>query len=444
MAITGGGGLNVTQGILTLLGGDFISNTAGQEGGGLFLDSSTQVSVTNTTLIGNAAKLYGGGLNSELSTTRLTNVTFSNNAAQAGGGAGFDNSQATWDHITFSNNSAGVAGGGLDIADSVVNLTNALLTGNQSPQGGGANVSAAMVNLSGGTPGNHPATLLGSTFTLTDASLIHNTSLSGGGVHNGSLSRTSLMNVNLSANAAKYGGAVVNSLHGSLDISNTSLSGNSAEFGGAISNLSSGVVTMTASTINGNTASQSGGGIDAGSGRVTLVNATVSGNTAGTGGGVSDEAATVTLTNTTVSNNSASTAGGGLANEGGAFILASSLLAGNAAGGNCFQAAGTITSHGYNLSDDSLCAAFFMDSGDQNNVALHLGPLANHGGPTETQLPGAGSPAIDAIPQNANGCGLFITSDQRGFARPFNGRCDIGAVETGYVAPLLWLPLTWR
>jgi hypothetical protein len=60
-----------------------------------------------------------------------------------------------------------------------------------------------------------------------------------------------------------------------------------------------------------------------------------------------------------------------------------------------------------------------------------LGPLASNGGFTQTMLPGAGSPALDA------GSAFGLTTDQRGFARPsdllsianFSDGADIGAVE---------------
>lgn len=59
-----------------------------------------------------------------------------------------------------------------------------------------------------------------------------------------------------------------------------------------------------------------------------------------------------------------------------------------------------------------------------------VGTLADHGGPTWTMLPNAGSPAINgaaATCPNANG------TDQRGITRPNGPACDIGAVEVeGY------------
>ena len=56
-----------------------------------------------------------------------------------------------------------------------------------------------------------------------------------------------------------------------------------------------------------------------------------------------------------------------------------------------------------------------------------LGPLADNGGPTETQALGVGSPAIDAV----TAAGVCPVTDQRGAERG-SGPCDVGAYE---VAP---------
>lgn len=53
-----------------------------------------------------------------------------------------------------------------------------------------------------------------------------------------------------------------------------------------------------------------------------------------------------------------------------------------------------------------------------------LGPLASHGGPTQTMLNSTGSPALDGV-----ACTAAPGTDQRGVARPQGARCDIGAVE---------------
>ena len=71
-----------------------------------------------------------------------------------------------------------------------------------------------------------------------------------------------------------------------------------------------------------------------------------------------------------------------------------------------------------------------MAAGDAVVVDPLLGPVADNGGPTPTNLPEAGSPVVDAIPAGtAVLCDGTIATDQRGFARPLGAACDIGAVE---------------
>src|SRR5262249_16445392 len=122
-----------------------------------------------------------------------------------------------------------------------------------------------------------------------------------------------------------------------------------------------------------------------------------------------------------------------------AVILTNTVLATSGPHGNC--AGDDFMSAGYNLSSDNTCAGFLNKTGDLNNPHPQLGPLAGNGGPTPTRLPETGSPAIDAIPLNTNGCGSLIVTDQRGAPRPINGLCDIGAVEAHALLLRLWLPL---
>jgi hypothetical protein len=57
-----------------------------------------------------------------------------------------------------------------------------------------------------------------------------------------------------------------------------------------------------------------------------------------------------------------------------------------------------------------------------------LGPLGDHGGLTQTLLPGSGGAAIGAVPSGS----CSVANDQRGLPRPGAGKsaCDAGAVET--------------
>ena len=95
---------------------------------------------------------------------------------------------------------------------------------------------------------------------------------------------------------------------------------------------------------------------------------------------------------------------------------------------DCF---GTVTDGGNNLSSDSgNSCKFTAGKDDQVKTDPKLSALAGHGGPTSTQVPLKGSPAIDAIAPGRAGCSS-AASDQRGVARPqpSGGRCDVGAVE---------------
>lgn len=88
----------------------------------------------------------------------------------------------------------------------------------------------------------------------------------------------------------------------------------------------------------------------------------------------------------------------------------------------------SVTSHGYNISDDDF-GGFLTALGDQANTLALLGPLQDNGGPTKTHALLPGSPAIDA------GDPAFVLQslpqDQRGFLRIAGGRIDIGAFESG-------------
>jgi hypothetical protein len=97
-----------------------------------------------------------------------------------------------------------------------------------------------------------------------------------------------------------------------------------------------------------------------------------------------------------------------------------SIVADNtsAIGANCSAVA---TSHGHNLENGTTCG--FTGTGDLNTEP-HLGLLKDNGGLTPTQMPLAGSPAINH--GETSGC---AATDQRGVIRPQGPACDIGAYE---------------
>jgi predicted outer membrane repeat protein len=196
--------------------------------------------------------------------------------------------------------------------------------------------------------------------------------------------------------------------------------------GGAIANVGT-MTTIEASTFSGNSAAQ--GGAIYSTAALSVVNSTFSANAgASGGGGIYSVAGDATISFSTFAGNTAPF-GAGVYNDGGGsgtMTLASSLFAGNP-DGNCD---GVLSSAGYNLSDDTHCGSAFTGPGDENGVALALEPLGNYGGPTATQPPVAGNPAIDHVPLGS----CSVTVDQRDSGRPIGPACDSGSVEVGGIS----------
>jgi CSLREA domain-containing protein len=183
-------------------------------------------------------------------------------------------------------------------------------------------------------------------------------------------------------------------------------------------------LTVDQCTITGNRATSAGpfsggGGIFAAGGLVTITNSTLTGNTAmaAVGGGALLVETPINLVNDTVTGNQAAQGGGLFLVAAGP--LANTIVAGNQ-GGDCAIFAPVTSDH--SLDSDNSCG--LVDAGSHPGVNPLLGPLANNGGPTDTQALLAGSPAIDAG-DNAT----CQPTDQRGVTRPQGPACDIGAYE---------------
>jgi hypothetical protein len=149
----------------------------------------------------------------------------------------------------------------------------------------------------------------------------------------------------------------------------------------------------------------------------------------------------MTLRNVTLASNTSSSSGAdaaGLNIVGGApTTLVNSIIASNSNAAGARDCNGSVTSSGNNLSGSAQCPFENAGIGDQEGVAVLLGPLQDNGGATFTHLPLVGSPAIDTGSSAAPGSGgnACEATDQRGTVRPHNGDdagaaiCDKGAVE---------------
>ena len=211
----------------------------------------------------------------------------------------------------------------------------------------------------------------------------------------------------------------------------------SAGWGGGVSAGGAQPLIADHSLFAGNQAAGNGGGLELGfsTGGSRIENSTITGNVASSGGGLFLGGGGLALEGDTLAGNRASAQGGGFRLSASApLTIRDTVLAGGVAqnGGDCYFGSGAgMTSLGHNAEDtdatpDSACQNALHGPGDRAGLTLRFGDLADHGGPTDTLLPEASGPLIDA--GDAQAC---LADDARGVARPQGGGCDIGAVERG-------------
>jgi len=431
----GGGGITaVGTCVLTVdsSGIDHNTSATGQGGGIYSLSAGVTISVTNSSVSANA----GGGINAYHgmtvtgshvdSNTRgqgiysygtgilaIENSTINNNRntgpVSLGGGV-YNGGAATGNTIigsTIGGNAVGSAtvtgyGGGIyNVNFKSLEVTNSLVENNTAMHGG----------LGGGIYNYGTLTLSGSTISGNQAPYLSPTSGTGGGIYNGRTMTVDRSTV--SVNGAYRGAGIYNvNATANLILTNSTIIGNttagfSDTSGAGIYNYLSAQLTVTNVTITGNTSTYNGAGIYNWSGGLT------------------------TITSTTIAGNSTTLAGGGVYSSSATTTLRSTIVANNTAGSsvNCGKyGTGVIADGGYNLDSGTSCA-FSSANNSLSNTDPLLGPLADNSGPTQTMALLTGSPAIDQIPINTNGCGTTITADQRGVTRPQGTSCDIGAFE---------------
>ena len=190
-------------------------------------------------------------------------------------------------------------------------------------------------------------------------------------------------------------------------------------------------------TIRDNKATLGGGLYNQEGATVTIINSTISGNHAldpgicdgGYGGGIANDRGVVNLINTTITKNEGQCRGGGIWQFDGTVTLSNTIVAKQWSSTDCregfFNAEGgnaQFISRGFNLDSDRTCG--LDQPSDLPGVDPLLGPLQNNGGSTETHLPMAGSPVIDA-----GDASTAPGRDQRGVKRPQGPDADIGSVE---------------
>jgi hypothetical protein len=430
-------------------------NPAAGDGGAIAVGKYTHLSLNDTTISGNTAPAGNGGAISvgKYSQLDLNDTTISGNVATTGFGGAigptplatpgtkYGGAQITATDSTVSGNSA-VGGGGIR-GFGQLTVENSMLSGNHATTGAGGAI-ALSPKYSG--------------LTMTGSQISGNT-------------------------AGTAGGGIAYTPYGTegppgLDdqITNTTISGNTAgpedgltpSRGGGIyiaglASSDGGSFTVDRSTISGNqntSTTSYGGGIDvenAVSRKLAIVDSTVSDNDAGVGGGISvgaqlGSSGSISTDNSTIAQNTVTYEGGGLWVD--QYGIApgpypsppvhvnSTIVGDNTALGtpNDLGRNNLATSGGFQLFFSLVEAPTDAIDTQANSITgqdPQLGGLANNGGPTLTQLPGTGSPAIDA----GNNL-LGLSTDQRGQPRTIDGPppnagdgTDIGSVERSELPP---------
>ncbi|HVX30898.1 MAG TPA: right-handed parallel beta-helix repeat-containing protein, partial [Nitrolancea sp.] len=322
---------------------------------------------------------------------------------------------------------------GLTLANGVGGTFSSCETCDQTNSAGAITVEQGTLNVSNSTFTNNIATgLFGGgaisvtlgTATIDNSTFTNNTGWGSGGAIQSGISTLTVTNSTFSGNLTRVNGGAINTVSGTATISNSTFTNNTANAwsaagaGGAVENT--GDMTITNSTFSGNNA-EAGGAIANGVGTLNVIDSTIVGNSAdwwangvlsGVRSGIflaSSGATTTTLKNTILAN-------GPTRDGDGTYPF----------GGNCVTV-GTLNDGGGNYSDDETCGANHVSKDD-----LHLGTLANNGGPTQTI-----AITTDSVAKDAVACISTINTDQRGFTRATTGSsCDAGAYEFGAVNPI--------
>jgi len=416
---------------------------AGGSGGGIALNgSSGAVNATDCTISGNVAGDGGAG-----GTT---------GAGGAGGNAGtgvVDADGGDGGAAVGGPGGGGGSGGGLEVFASgsplPINLTGCAITANAAGRGGGGGAGndggnggfaiAASGDFGGiggagdggnggnGGAGGGLALLQFAMATIADSTIADNTTgagADGGPADSGGVGGFGGVGFGVESDGGEAvggrggsgggGAAAVDEGQSTATLSDDTIAGNDGGIGGDGGH--GGVSANVAISSAGGNGGSAGGLAIAVSGQsATLSHDTVDANGVGAPGAGGPGGGPNTGNPSGPGSSGAPAAAGGLQ---GPLTLTASIVSGDP-GGECANASGIVDGGDDLTGSGSTCPGA---AGDPK-----LGALADNGGPTQTQVLGAGSAAKGAIPFAT---GLCTGRDQRGVARAAGAACDIGAYQT--------------
>jgi predicted outer membrane repeat protein len=257
-----GGGVYVLQGTCVLSGGIIAENTA-EYGSGVYIDATDSDNPVDFEMTGglirdNRAKQSGGGifmLNGTL--TMRGNGAVKGNTALSGGGVCLENSDfrisgsASIQNNTITGNGNG---GGIYVSTGALDFAGGLISGNRGIYGGGIYGFDCDFTMKGNTvvTGNTADNsgggifLSNGTFEMTNGEILGNTAHNaGGGIYAGDYCTILLEGGSISGNQSiKEGGGVDIKAHAIVTLTGVVINSNRAEKGGGVHIWQSGVFNM--------------------------------------------------------------------------------------------------------------------------------------------------------------------------------------------------------
>lgn len=253
-----GAGALINNSAPSIMNCNFNNNNATNSGGGLFMQTASNTTLSNCSFNGNISGGLGGGLYLQTVTNMtLSNCSFNSNIADVQGGGLYiqDCNTPAINNCSFINNTAtNDAGGGVFILNNLITINNTGFTGNRSFNGGGAfycggsgEVTGSQFNSNrstdyGGGAILHVASTAGASLLVNNSTFTNDTALNGGAIRVEGVSAnrfTALRNVfnrNVSmtggGGAISYFGTGTDTLINNLFLLNKDVSGSGA--GGAV------------------------------------------------------------------------------------------------------------------------------------------------------------------------------------------------------------------
>lgn len=425
----GRGGAFYNDGSLSIEASVLTGNSADSGGGVIYAGTeASATSIRSSTVTQNASEDEGGVLDVESGSVTLSGDQITHNSADGDGAVLDDEDAGTVGAVTVSgstlDHNVGESGGALFLEDAgALNVSESSIDGDLGEDSGGAvfDVDSEPITVTSSSMSHDSSPDVGGaiyaeedeSLTVASSTFENDAAEDGGAIYLFRFSATAVESITtstFSGNSAgdDDGGAIYDG-SGDLQVSRSTFTANSSGFfGGALAYESGDDLSLTNDTFDGNQSGFDGGALYFGTearigSSVALLNDTIARNTAYDGGGIYAPDKANTIENTIVADNvgtKESTFGGG----------------------DCFEQAGQADKGG-NIDSDGSCFGESKAAGDQTGVNPLLGPLANNGGPTETDALLAGSPALGT----ALGAACPAT-DQRGVPRAASA-CDVGAFQ---------------